>query len=258
MFRSRLLAVILAGAAMATMAAPAVAAPAPITLTDGIAAGVVRGSVGFGQAGIVVPAGTYVTYLVQTEPALAGRLLEIWTRSATSSWQRTTSRTVAADGSVHYFARVTAWTAFQARFAGDDANAAAVAHGRVGNASARGDATLVIGCDEFQAQTGSAGTASLERRLAVRAGAVLRIRLCSNASTGYRWDAPVLDGRYLSLLAHRTIAPAAGMLGAAGSEAWTIRALRTGPTTATFTYSRPWAGGEKATWSLRLVISVIR
>lgn len=258
MFRSRVLAVILAGTAMATMAAPVAAAPTAVTLTDGIAAGVVRGSEGFSQAGIVVPAGTYVTYVVQTEPALAGRVLEIWTRSATSTWQRLTSRSVAADGSVHYFARVTAWTAFQARFAGDDANAAAAAHGRVANASARGDATLVIGCDEFQARTGSAGTAALQRSLAVRAGAVVRVRLCSNASTGYRWDAPVLDGRYLSLLAHRTIAPAGGMLGAAGSEAWTMRALGAGASTATFTYSRPWAGGEKATWTLRLAITVIR
>ncbi len=257
MFRSRFLAVILAGTAMATTAAPAVAAPSPVVLTDSIAAGVVRGADGFGLSGIVVPAGTYATYLVETEPSLAGKVLQVWTRSVSGDWRQVTSRTVAADGTARYFARVSAWTAFQARFAGDDTTAPAVAHGRIANASARGDASISIGCGEFESQA-SGGTATLHRQLAVRAGAILRVRLCSNASTGYRWDAPRFDGRYLSLLAHRSLAPTSAMMGAAGSEAWTFRALRAGATTMTLTYSRPWQGGEKATWTVTLGVTVIR
>ena len=257
MLRMRLISLVVALAALPMVGVPVQAAPSPVVLTDSIAAGVVRGADGFGLSGIVVPAGTYATYLIETEPSLAGKVLQVWTRSVSGDWRQATSRTVAADGTVRYFARVSAWTAFQARFAGDDTTAPAVAHGRIANASARGDASISIGCGEFEAQA-SGGTATLHRQLAVRAGAILRVRLCSNASTGYRWDAPRFDGRYLSLLAHRSLAPTSAMMGAAGSEAWTFRALRAGATTMTLTYSRPWQGGEKATWTVALGVTVIR
>ena len=258
MFGMRVTSIALALAMLPMAGVPVQAAPAPVVLTDGIAAGVVRGTDGFGLAGIAVPAGTYATYLIETEPSLAGKVLQVWTRSATGEWRQVTSRTVAADGTVRYFARVAAWTAFQARFAGDETAAPAVAHGRIANASARGDASISIGCGEFETQAAAGSTATLRRQLAVRAGAILRVRLCSNASTGYRWDAPRFDGRYLSLLAHRTLAPTSTMMGAPGTEAWTFRALRAGATTLTLTYSRPWQGGEKATWTVTLGVTVIR
>ena len=257
MFRMRLTSLVVALAMLPTTAAPVQAAPSPLVLTDAIAAGVVRATDGFGLAGIVVPAGTYATYLVKTDPSLAGKVLQVWTRSVSGDWRQVTSRTVASDGTMRYFARVAAWTAFQARFAGDDTATAAVAHGRIANASAPGDASLSIGCGEFETQAAAGGTATLRRQVAVRAGAVLRVRLCSNASTGYRWDAPGFDGRFLSLLAHRTIAPTSGLMGAAGAEAWTFRALRAGASTLTLTYSRPWEGGEKATRSVILRMTVI-
>ena len=257
MFRTRFTSLVLALAVLPMPGVPAQAAPFAVTLTDAIAAGLIRGTDGFGLAGVVVPAGTYATYLVRTEPSLAGKVLQIWTRPATGEWQRVTSRTVAPDGTVHYSARIAAWTAFQARFAGDDAAGMAAGHGRIANASARGDASIWIGCGEFEQRATAGGTATLHRRLTVRAGAIPRVRLCSNASTGYRWDAPRFDGRYLSLLAHRAIAPTSGMMGAAGTEVWTFRALRTGATTLTLTYSRPWQGGEKATWTVALDVTVI-
>ena len=100
----------------------------PVTVTDGIAPGVNRGTTGFGTASVVVPAGTYVTFLAQTDKALAGQVVEIWTKTKTTDWAITTKRLVAADGTVHYYARVSAWTGFWAKYA------SAVSHGRIGTA----------------------------------------------------------------------------------------------------------------------------
>ena len=260
MHRSQFLALALALVAMPLGGLPALAAPNPVTLTDGIAAGVVgsgSGAASFGTASIVVPGGTSVTYFVGATPALAGRTLEIWTRTRAGAWTEATSRTVAADGTMRYVTRITAWTAFQARYAGDNTTATSASHGRIASVTARGDGVIAIGCGEFEQWTTSDGRAVLRRTASVRAGAVLRVTLCSNASTGYRWDAPRTSARYLALLSHRVIVPTSGLIGAAGSEAWTFRALRSATTSLTLTYSRPWEGGEKATWSVVLAVRIV-
>jgi predicted secreted protein len=198
-----------------------------------------------------------VTYFVAATPALAGRMLEIWTRTRAGAWTEATSRTVAADGTMRYVTRITAWTAFQARYAGDDTTATSASHGRIATVTARGDGLIAIGCGEFEQWTTSDGRAVLRRTASVRASAVLRVTLCSNASTGYRWDAPRTSARYLALLGHRVLAPTSGLIGAAGSEAWTFRALRSATTSLTLTYRRPWQGGEQATWSVVLAVRIV-
>ncbi len=102
-----------------------------VTLTDLIAPGVNHGTTGFGTASLVVPANSYITLLVVTAPNLANASMQIWTRTKTGPWTLVTSRTVASDGTVHYFARVNGWTAYQARFAGDATHSAAGSHGRI-------------------------------------------------------------------------------------------------------------------------------
>jgi hypothetical protein len=103
----------------------------PVTITDTIAAGVNRGTSGFGIASLVVPANSYVTVLAQTSPNLAGALVQIWVRTKTVGWHSLTLRQVAADGAVHYFARVNGWTAYWVKFAGNSTYAAAASHGRI-------------------------------------------------------------------------------------------------------------------------------
>src|SRR4051794_30205289 len=89
--------------APATLAAGAASAtPAVQTLTDGIAPGVNATTSGFGTATAIAPAGYYVTYLVQSDPSLAGKAIEIWTRGAGSDWSRLTVRTADARGNVNY------------------------------------------------------------------------------------------------------------------------------------------------------------
>jgi hypothetical protein len=115
----------------ATVTVTASPALTRVTMADGIAQGVNRGTRGFGTKSIVVAPDAYVTVLGRTSPNLAGSIVEIWVRSATGDWHRLTSRRVAADGTVRCFARVNGWTGFWLRFPGDSTHAAADSHGRI-------------------------------------------------------------------------------------------------------------------------------
>jgi hypothetical protein len=103
----------------------------PVTLTDAIAPGVNRGTSGFSTRSVVVPRNGYITVLAQTSPNLAGSVVQIWVESRTSGWHVLTLRLVAADGTVHYYARVNGWTAYWIKFAGNSTYAPAASHGRV-------------------------------------------------------------------------------------------------------------------------------
>ena len=103
----------------------------PVVITDGIAAGVNRGTRGFGTASVVVTRGGWITVLGRTSPNLAGSVVQIWTRTKSGAWRALTSRLVAADGTIHYFAHVNGWTAYQLRFAGDSSHSPAASHGRI-------------------------------------------------------------------------------------------------------------------------------
>jgi inhibitor of cysteine peptidase len=44
--------------------------------------------------------------------------------------------------------------------------------------------------------------------------------------------------------------------GTAGQEVWTFKAFKTGKSTISIEYSRPWEGGEKAAWTFVLTVLV--
>jgi hypothetical protein len=100
--------------------------PTVPALTDAIVAGVNRGTAGFTTSSVILAKPGYVTFLVRLDKSLAGKIVEIWTRSKTGAWKPTTSRYVAADGTIHYFAKISAWTGFVAK------NAGGSSHGRIG------------------------------------------------------------------------------------------------------------------------------
>ncbi len=85
------------------------------TLTDAIAPGVDRGTTGFTISSVVLSAPGYVTYLVRLDPSYAGRHLAIYTETKGGTWTYVTGRVVAADGTVHYYAKIDAWTGFWAK-----------------------------------------------------------------------------------------------------------------------------------------------
>jgi hypothetical protein len=103
----------------------------PVVITDRIAAGVNRGTTGFGTSSLVVPRGGGITLLGTTSPNLPGSVIQIWTRTKSGAWHVLTSRLVAAGGTIHYFAHVNGWTAYQFKFAGDSTYSPAASHGRI-------------------------------------------------------------------------------------------------------------------------------
>ena len=115
---------------------------------------------------------------------------------------------------------------------------------------------VAVSCDQFAAAADSSGRSIVARPVSVRIGSEIVVTLCSNASTGFTWEAPVYDHAALRLVRVASTPPGTGLAGAAGTQTWTFRALTPGSHRVLFAYSRPWAGGEKGLWRLALTTIV--
>jgi hypothetical protein len=103
-----------------------------VVVSSAIAAGVITSGGRFVTSSVKVAKGTRATIVFGLTPALANARVEIWARSQTGTYHRLTSRLANAVGSVRYFTPpVTAWTAYQARYAGDFVHGPGVSPGRV-------------------------------------------------------------------------------------------------------------------------------
>lgn len=112
-------------------------------------------------------------------------------------------------------------------------------------------AAVTIGCDAFMATPNA--TAAVD----APAGSAVMVNLCSNPSTGFRWEAPVSsDPSIASLGAWTYEAPADAAPGAGGTEVLTLVAGATGHATVTASYGQPWEGGQKDAWTLTLEVVV--
>lgn len=234
------------------LAPAALAADLP-TMSDAITAGVVRRSDGFGTSTVMVPSGGYVTYLVQGESTMSGRPLEIWTRTRATDWARVTTRTFGTDGAVRYHARISEWTGFQGRIPADVTTAGAATHGRIATVSTDGSTTIRLWCDDFAAPSDQSGVL-VSRAVGARVGSLVRVTLCSNASTGFSWSAAAVSSSQLALVGS-TFRAGPFAIGSAGAETWTFRVTGGGTGYAVLAYSRPWEGGEKAIWLLVLRVN---
>jgi predicted secreted protein len=108
-------------------------------------------------------------------------------------------------------------------------------------------------CEQF----GSAPTMTQSAEL--RVGDELAVALCSNPSTGYSWEQPeIADPAVVRVVDSAYHAPGASLpiVGAAGGQVMTVRGLAAGQTSVLVRYSRPWAGGEKGTWTYTLTVTV--
>jgi len=233
----------------------AFAITSPTVLGDSIAPGVVTGVDGFGSSTVMVPKSTYVTYLVRTDSNLAGKRIEIWTKTG-KEWKYTTARLVAKDGTVHYYARVLAWTGFWAKFAGDGSAPAGTSHGQIATVSSNGRTIIRATCSDF-APTGSGAKVFVQRTVGIRfVNAEISLSLCSNpGSTGFSWSSAAIDTAHLRLVGHSmSRAPRGSPVGAPGIETWTYAVVQAGVGRATLLYSQPWKGGEKAVWAMQLTV----
>ena len=113
-------------------------------------------------------------------------------------------------------------------------------------------AAVTIDCDAFTATPNA--TAAVD----APAGSAVIVSLCSNPSTGFRWEDPVSSDPSIAGVGGWTyVAPAdASQPGAAGTEELTFVAGATGHATVTASYGQPWDGGQKDAWTLTLDIAV--
>ena len=92
----------------------------------------------------------------------------------------------------------------------------------------------------------------------LQAGKGVTVILCSNQTTGFKWneEAQISDPSVLEQVRHEYTPPSGTKLGAAGTEKFTFRGLKKGNVTVSMEYSRDWEGGEKAEWTCTLTIIV--
>lgn len=113
-------------------------------------------------------------------------------------------------------------------------------------------AAVTIDCDAFQATPQA--TASVD----APAGSAVIVSLCSNPTTGYRWEDPVSSDTSIVSIGGWTYEPPAGDAapGAGGVETLTLVTGATGHATVSASYGQPWEGGEKDAWTLTLDVVV--
>ena len=116
-----------------------------------------------------------------------------------------------------------------------------------------------ISTDEFMAQN------HIVRNIEITHPGSLIVSLGSNPSTGYQWDEEAAIARLIKgeviieQVSHEYVEPQdvpESVVGAAGKEVWVFDTKATGTTTLEFTYSRPWEGGEKGEWTLRIDLTI--
>jgi len=120
-------------------------------------------------------------------------------------------------------------------------------------------ASVQASCDDFMKDQ------HISKQVEVPVNGSLTVTLCSNPTTGFQWSesAQISDQAVLQQTDHKFMPPpeAVGCApppppGAAGKEIWTFKALKQGESTISMEYSRPWEGGEKATWTFVLTVVV--
>ncbi len=113
--------------------------------------------------------------------------------------------------------------------------------------------SMEVSCDTLSAQN------NVTKQADVAVGDTFTVTLCSNASTGFSWSeaAKTDDPTVVQQLDHKVIPPSqTGLVGAAGQETWTFKALKKGAANISMDYSRPWEGGEKGQWTFALAVTV--
>ncbi len=119
--------------------------------------------------------------------------------------------------------------------------------------------TITISEDDFRRSN-----AHPSKEVVLVPGDALVIELGSNPTTGYRWtEKPANSGPKVLKQAKHEFIQRGGerpigkpILGTGGFETWVFRAAKPGTAVLEFSYGRPWQGGEKATWTLKLTASV--
>jgi len=98
----------------------------------------------------------------------------------------------------------------------------------------------------------------ISQEVQVAAGESFTVTLCSNPTTGFEWEsAQINDQTILQQTGHRFEGPEAkNIIGGAGKEIWTFKALKKGTSTISMEYSRPWEQGVEPAETFTLTVIV--
>ena len=112
------------------------------------------------------------------------------------------------------------------------------------------DINVDISCDEFRANS------HVLNDFQVEIGDKIRARLCSNPTTGFKWEYEISNENVIKEEDYDFEEPKGNVPGASGIEVWTFEAVSKGTTEVLMEYSRPWEGGEKAEWTYTMTVKV--
>ena len=112
------------------------------------------------------------------------------------------------------------------------------------------DVNVDISCEQFGVNN------HISNDFQVEIGDKIRVKLCSNPTTGFQWDYEMSNANVLKEEDHDFEPPEGDVPGAAGKEFWTFEAVEKGTTEVQMEYSQPWEGGLKAEWTYTLTVKV--
>ena len=102
------------------------------------------------------------------------------------------------------------------------------------------DINVEITCDQFNENH------HMRNDFQVEIGDKIRVKTCSNPTTGFQWEYEMSNERVLKEEDYDFEEPAGDVPGAAGIEVRTFEAVEKGTTEVRMEYSQPWEGGLKA------------
>ena len=108
-----------------------------------------------------------------------------------------------------------------------------------------------ISCSEFNAYHNQHGIT-----FEVEVGDKIRIELCSNITTGFRWTYEISDEGVLQLEDYDYKEPEDDLAGTAGTDVWTFEAVGEGTTEVSMEYSQGWLSGTEAEWTYTVTVNV--
>ena len=112
------------------------------------------------------------------------------------------------------------------------------------------DINIEITCDQFNENH------HMRNDFQVEIGDKIRAKLCSNPTTGFKWEYEMSNLNVLKEEDYDYQEPEGDVVGAPGIEVWTFEAVAKGKTEVRMVYSQPWEGGIKGEWTYRINVAV--
>ena len=111
------------------------------------------------------------------------------------------------------------------------------------------DYNMALSCEDF------AESSRYHTNFKLEVGDKIRLELCTNTSTGLRWEYQMTPESILQEEDHDYQEAKGELVGAAGVELWTFEAVAVGETEIEMKYRKP--NDNTATWTYDLTVTVV-